>query len=122
MHPGGDPVARSTNMDCGHLLCYVRSASFGVLLNLWAVVAGSSPAFLLVPVAIILAAVVLTAEKMKGDIMETENESICAKSQRGFKSVATKWWNVIRKLFGQSLIVLTAMVASMTAREAGQQS
>lgn len=71
--------------------------------------------------AVVLAAVVLAAEKIKGGSMEAKHTKRSrAVSMLG--SVATKCKSMFRKWLGQSIIITTAMMASMTAGVAGQQS
>jgi hypothetical protein len=71
--------------------------------------------------AVVLAAVFLAAEKIKGISMEAKHiRRSCA--SRMSRSVATKCKSVFRQWVGQSIIITTAMTASMTAGVAGQQS
>lgn len=72
-------------------------------------------------IAIVLAVVVVRAEKIKGGFMEA-NKNGRSRATGMSKSVATKCWSFIRRSVGQSMIIMTAMVASMTAGVAGQQS
>lgn len=72
-------------------------------------------------IAVVLAAVVVTAERIKGGTMEAnKNGRLVATGM--LKSVATKCWSFVRRWVGQLMIIMTAMVASMTAGVAGQQS
>jgi hypothetical protein len=94
---------------------------FGALIGSWAVVVGATPAGIMLPIAIALAVVVVTAERIKDDYMEANKKGRVSATGM-LRSVATKCWLFIRRCVGQSMIIITAMVASMTAGVAGQQS
>jgi hypothetical protein len=77
---------------------------------------------------LILAAVILAAEQLKGNDMDqgktTMRAKANAKAKRGkakTKTIATKGKDYSRKYAGQCLLVLAAMGSSMTAGAAGQQ-
>lgn len=113
----GSKLALTIAPDCGMDI----STGFGALVGSWAVVVGATPAGIMLPIALALAVVVVTAERIKGDTMEASKKGRVSATGM-LRSVATKCWSFVRRCFGQSMIIMTAMVASMTAGVAGQQS
>ena len=99
---------------------HIPYTSFGVLTDLGAAVAGSNPAGMFALAVFGTSLVALTGQKIKGGFMSRKNFRLSISSK--IKPAAPKCEYYFRRIFGESLIVLAAIFASMTAADAGQSA